>query len=73
MLMLEIHFQNQATYQMVHISNNASGLYLSETALKELGLIHPRFPDVAQPSHSSSANLDINSTDEAAMPMYPQG
>ncbi len=30
---------------MVHISENTCGLYLSETALKELGVIHRGFPE----------------------------
>ena len=33
------------TRQVVYISENIKGLYLSETALKELGVIDPDFPN----------------------------
>ncbi len=42
-----VRFQigEQVTRQMVHVSKNIRGLYLSETALVELGVIHRDFPD----------------------------
>ncbi len=41
-----VRFQigNRVTRQMVHVSENIRGLYLSETALLKLGVIHRDFP-----------------------------
>ena len=44
-VMMRFQLGNQVTRQMVHISNNIKGLYLSETALMELGVIHRDFPE----------------------------
>ena len=52
---------NRTTRQMVHISKNTRGLYLSETALKDLGVISREFPhcccddDTDTPARISSA------------------
>ena len=46
-LMLSIEFKGRTTRQMVHISTNIDGLYLSESALKDLTIIHHKFPDIA--------------------------
>ena len=43
-VMMRFQVGNQISRQMVHISNNIRGLYLSETALKQLGVIHRDFP-----------------------------
>ena len=43
-LMVDISHHNKTTKQMIHISSNTTGLYLSETALKELNLIDKEFP-----------------------------
>ena len=41
---LRIEVEGRITRQMVHISRNTHGLYLSETALPDLGLVHADFP-----------------------------
>jgi len=71
-LMLEIRYGNKVTHQMVHISDSISGLYLSETALKELGLIHPNFPDTPHLSHASPATTDISNNDESPCQCIPR-
>ena len=43
-VMLRFQIGNQVSRQMVHISENIRGLYLSETALLQLGVIHRDFP-----------------------------
>ena len=44
-LLLEIKFRDRTTHQMVYISSNSCGLYLSEKALKELGILNEDFPN----------------------------
>ena len=44
---------DRETKQAVYVTDNISGFYLSETALKDLGLLHPDFPEV--PSHNNLA------------------
>lgn len=41
---LRIEVAGKITRQMVHVSRNTRGLYLSETALSQLGLVHEEFP-----------------------------
>ena len=41
---IRIEYNEETTKQMVHISRNSSGLYLSEHACKELNIVHPDFP-----------------------------
>ena len=43
-LMVEIVHLDKRTKQMIHISSNTTGLYLSESALRELDLIDQDFP-----------------------------
>ncbi len=51
--MVRCEIGEKKTCQMVHISDNIHGLYLSETALMELGVIHRDFPScVHEPSES---------------------
>ena len=40
----KIEINSKVTKQMIHISRNSSGLFLSEIALKDLGILHPDFP-----------------------------
>ena len=60
-VMLRISVGDRTTRQMVHISKNTHGLYLSETALKELGVISREFPhgsysdDTCKSTQASSA------------------
>ena len=44
-LFLEMSYNNKTTRQMVHVSMNSSGFYLSERALIDFGLISPNFPN----------------------------
>ena len=51
-LFLRIKVGKKETRQAVYVSKNTSGFYLSQTALKDLGLLHPNFP--TPPSHNNS-------------------
>lgn len=44
-LFLRISFGNKSSNQMVYISKNCRGLYLSQTAMKDLGIVEDHFPD----------------------------
>lgn len=44
-LFLRIELDNNFTNQMVYISNNCKGLYLSQTAMKDLGIVEGNFPN----------------------------
>ena len=44
-LMMKIQHSNRTTNQMVYISSNSKGLYLSEDALKDLYLVDKNFPN----------------------------
>ena len=44
-LFLELSYNNKTTRQMVHVSMNSRGFYLSERALIDFGLISPNFPN----------------------------
>ena len=44
-LMMEMEYNDRTTRQMVYVSSNSCGLYLSETACKELGLVDKDFPN----------------------------
>ena len=57
---LRIEYGGEITRQMVHISTTTKGLYLSETALKDLGLLHNDFPQpLPCTAASSSDDCDI--------------
>ena len=56
-VMLQIELNGNLTRQMVYISSNSSGLYLSETALKELGVIDKGFPN-STPTNCSATKPD---------------
>ena len=43
-VLLRIEVAGRITRQMVHVSSNTRGLYLSETALIELGIVSKNFP-----------------------------
>ena len=60
-LLLTIGYKGRTTNQMVYISSNSKGLYLSETAIKELGLIDAEFPK--QPTHANAAPQKTSNTD----------
>ena len=52
-IMVRFDVGGRKTRQMVHVSDNIRGLYLSETALMELGIIHRNFPQcVNEPDDS---------------------
>ena len=68
---LEIECNDRVTRQMVHISTNSSGLYLSEQALIELGLIDPDFPNCKKGASCSAAQVDPT-TDEETCKCIPR-
>ena len=57
-VLLRIEVAGKVTRQMVHVSKNTRGLYLSETALKELGLLSEDFPN---PSVSTASSTEERS------------
>ena len=63
-LLLQIELGERSTRQVVYITKNTSGLYLSETALRDLGLIHPEFPNVQQDLPPTSAEAAACSSTE---------
>ena len=45
-----VRSKGRSSKQMVYISSNSKGLYLSEDALKDLNLVHKDFPNQSCPS-----------------------
>ena len=59
MAMLRITSESGAqTRQAVYVSENVNGMYLSESALKDLGIIHPNFPRPIQETRCQSGTID---------------
>ena len=56
---VQIQYNNATTRQMVHISRNSSGLYLSEHACKDLDIVHPDFPHCSMSAMSTAANQAV--------------
>ena len=73
-LMLAITFKGKTSNQMVYISDNTSGLYLSETTLKDLEIVHEQFPDVFPNNLSSlaAATVLINELEESECLCIPR-
>ncbi len=65
-VLLRLEVAGKVTRQMVHVSKNTRGLYLSETALKELGLLPQRFPEPPISSASASDQPSAETTENAA-------
>ena len=67
---VRFNVNGKVSRQMVHISDNISGLFLSESALEELGLLPKGFPLPGSPGQCSSAHLSVSKdaccTDEGA-------
>ena len=57
-VLLRIEYGGVITRQMVHISRNTNGLYLSKTALMDLGLIARNFP--LPPASAASIDTLLN-------------
>lgn len=55
--MLRIEVGGKVTRQMVHISRRTRGLYLSNTALKDLGLIKQNFPEPTTTAFAATASV----------------
>ena len=55
-LFLHIKFNNRSSKQMVYISRNCHGFYLSQTAMKDLNIVPYSFPQ--QSSSAAAANMD---------------
>ena len=53
-LMLRLEYDGKISHQMVHISENVRGLYLSKTACRELGLIPSFFPHHSETARSAA-------------------
>ena len=78
-LLLRIEVAGKITRQMVHVSKNTQGLYLSEKAMLDLGLLPKDFPGVskshaapeARESHSSSAAVSCDEGDVPCIERTP--
>ena len=57
-VLLRIEVDGRVTRQMVHISKRVRGLYLSETALKELGILHNNFQQPMSSASSSTTDVE---------------
>ena len=73
-ILADIQHERRQTRQMIHISANTSGLYLSETALRDLALIDKNFPHhKSHESRLASAKTDIcNCPQRTPAPKRPQ-
>ena len=60
--LLKIQVNGETTRQMVFISNNITGIYLSNTALKELKLIDDDFPKISSVTASNSIATEKTKT-----------
>ena len=70
-LLLQIKLGEHTTRQVVYVTNNTSGLYLSENALRDLGVIHPDFPKVQHsppPTSETDKAAACSSHDPGAAP-----
>ena len=54
--MLSITYKDRSTKQMVYVSENSDGLYLSEKALADLGMIDSKFPGVDTSSKADAVS-----------------
>ena len=61
-ILLRITIGKRTTRQMVHISKNIRGLFLSKTALIQLGIINDKFPAQTAVSHVMQCKSDGTST-----------
>ena len=75
-VMLRLEYAGKVTRQMVHISKNVRGLYLSKAACRELGLIENNFPHViesiglaAATSENGPCQGDCTSNDNSQCPI----
>ena len=57
-VMLRIEVNGAVSRQMVHISQKARGLYLSETALKNLGILSSSFPSPATSASVATSGVE---------------
>ena len=74
--MLRLKYAGKVTRQMVYISKNVRGLYLSKAACRELGLIESNFPHViesiglaAATSENGPCQGDCTSNDNSQCPI----
>ena len=71
-LMLEMEYNHRMSRQMVYVSSNSSGLYLSETACKELGLVHTNFPKCLATSCSATKPDKDNDNEDVMCKCIPR-
>ena len=57
-VLLRMEYQGRITRQMVHISRKTRGLYLSESALKDLGLLPANFPHTSASASASETHKE---------------
>ena len=61
---LEFNHKGKSSRQMVYVSSNSAGLYLSETACRQLGMVSEEFPDNDESPNARSATLKTATDDE---------
>jgi len=71
-LMLEMDYKDRTTRQMVYVSSNSSGLYLSETACKELGLIDANFPECVDSSCAATTATKMDDSEDTKCKCIPR-
>ena len=70
-VMLKIKYQERTTRQMVYVTSNPMGLYLSEKALSDLGLIDSKFPRVHESKSAAIKTDTIKEHDCECIPREP--
>ena len=71
-LFLRITLGGQSSYQMVYISKNCQGFYLSQTAMKDLGIVSESFPNNSSASSAKSSPNECKCPKRTPPPDRPQ-
>ena len=70
-LTVEIKFRGAISRQLLYIASNIQGVYLSETALKDLGVLPQDFPN-GSPSQTAAASVPVDNNDEGKCKCLPR-
>jgi hypothetical protein len=63
-VMLKIGYNGKETRQMVYVSTNSAGLYLSEKALADLGLIDSKFPNISSETQANAVSTALEEEED---------
>ena len=61
-LLVTLYLGKRESHQMVYISNDCKGLYLSQTAMKDLPIINKSFPHPVEDPHPINCSIETNPT-----------